>query len=72
MTQACVEYGKCNRSKAHRAAVVTDLRVYWGRLKIKSRKLSQSNMCQEGNWGYSRLDYQESFWEEAAFDLRTS
>lgn len=36
MTQACVEYGKCNGGKAHRAAVVTDLRVYWGRLKIKS------------------------------------
>lgn len=63
-------------SKAHRAAIFTDLQVHGGggvgrRLKIKStNKVSENTMCQEERWGWFILDYQENLWEKAAFDLR--
>lgn len=39
MTQACVEYGKCNGGKAHRAAVVTDLSLLG---ETENKKLANS------------------------------
>lgn len=39
-------------SEAHGAAVVTDLRLHWGRVKIRSQqKLCPREMCTEGEVG---------------------
>ena len=51
MGQACIKHGKYNGSKAHRAAIVTDLRVHWGRPKIKSQQIVSEQYMPRGKLG---------------------